>query len=135
MAPPAWAVLQPSGIRSGTEEELTDGDSSSPDEATPPTEPGMPPPEAPDYVSLERRRAFCQHVVTLTAREWAVEDPAYNEVLDRIRTGPDAYPAPLQEIYRDCLDGFLRRGITEGEVDCTLRSGSLAEIENCGTGR
>ncbi len=83
------------------------------------------------YVRLSMRKSFCRHLVELTAREWAVEDPAYNAVLERIRGGPSVYPDTLRGIYEDCLDSFVRRNITEKEVRCSMRAGSLAEVENC----
>lgn len=83
------------------------------------------------YIRLSQRKSFCRHLVTLTAREWAVEDPAYNTLLEQIRGGPSTYPGPLREIYDDCLDGFGRRNISENEVRCTMRAASLAEVEHC----
>jgi serine/threonine protein kinase len=83
------------------------------------------------YIRLSQRKALCRHLVDLTAREWAVEDPAYNTLLERIRGGTAAYPDALRALYDDCLDGFLRRNISEEEVRCTMRAGSLAEVEGC----
>lgn len=90
------------------------------------------PPEKRHYVRLSRRRTFCSHLVVLTAREWAVEDPAYNAVLTKIQAGPGAYPDALRSLYDGCLSDFTRRNISEDEVRCTLRAGSLTEIESCG---
>jgi serine/threonine protein kinase len=96
-------------------------------------DPGLLPGPAEDrsYIRLSQRKSFCRHLVELTAREWAVEDPAYNTILERIRGGPSVYPDTLRGIYDDCLDSFVRRNISENEVRCTMRAGSLAEVENC----
>jgi len=91
--------------------------------------------ESPDerhYIRLSYRRTFCHHLVILTAREWAVEDPAYNSVLERLQGGPSAYPESMRSIYDDCLDGFARRNISEEEVRCVMKAGSLTEVETCG---
>ncbi len=73
VAPPLWAS-QP----------LDD----EPADANEPSDEGYDEPEADDgppgkrhYVRLSQRQSFCRHLVDLTAREWAVEDPAYNAVL------------------------------------------------------
>ena len=124
VAPPYWVKTpNPSNEDEGWEDEPDD------DEEEPAIEG---PPEERHYVRLSRRRTFCRHLVVLTVREWAVEDPTYNSVLTTIQAGPDSYPDALRSLYDDCLSDFTRRNISEDEVRCTLRAGSISEVESCG---